>query len=151
VAFAWSPNSGNKFLKHILGENKSTLRGGFRVVYDRIGSALAVAFDQGNSLGFTSSSTIAVNTYNVSTRLGPLFTGYGQDIRTLPKLVINSSLKFPLQQPADGAQRIEQSLDSKLTTPYQYNFNLSYGRDLGRGFSLEVAYVGRVARNLLAS
>jgi hypothetical protein len=151
VAFAWSPNSGNKYLRHILGENKSTLRGGFRIVHDRIGSALAVAFDQLNTLGFSSSSSIAVNTYNVSTRLGPLFTGYGQDIRKLSQLTINPSLKFPLQQPADGAQRIESSLDSRLTTPVHYNFNLSYARDIGKGISLEVSYVGRLARNLLTS
>src|SRR5262249_12679560 len=87
VAFAWAPNSGNKFLKYLLGENKRTLRGGFRMVHDRIGSALAVAFDQLNTLGFSSSNSIAVNTYNVSTRLGPLFTGYNQDLRALPKLV----------------------------------------------------------------
>lgn len=151
VAFAWSPNSKNKYLGHVFGEGKSTIRGGFRMVYDRIGSALAVGFDQANSLGFTSASSIAVNTYNVSTRLAPLFTGFNQDIRSLPKLIINSSLKFPLSQPADGAQRIESSLDDRLTTPVHYNFNLSYGRDLGKGFSLEVSYVGRMARNLLSS
>ncbi|MEP7337004.1 MAG: TonB-dependent receptor [Acidobacteriota bacterium] len=151
ISFAWSPNFKNKYLSHAFGEGKSTIRGGFRIVYDRIGSALAVGFDQANSLGFTSSSSIAVNTYNVSTRLGPLFTGYNQDIRSLPKLIINSSLKFPLQKPADGAQRIESSLDDRLTTPIHYNMNLSYGRDLGKGFSLEVSYVGRMARNLLSS
>jgi hypothetical protein len=151
VAFAWSPNSGNKYLRHFLGENRSTLRGGFRIVHDRIGSALAVAFFQHNTHGFYTSSTIAVNTYDVSTHLGPLFTGFGQDLRALPKLTINSSLKFPLQQPADEDQRIEQSLDSRLTTPVHYNFNLSYARDFGKGYSVEVSYVGRMARNLLTS
>jgi hypothetical protein len=121
------------------------------MIYDRIGSALAVAFDQLNSLGFSSASTIAVNTYDVSENLGPLFTGYGQDIRSLPQLSINPSLKFPLQQPSDGAQRIEQSLDSKLTTPVHYLFNLSYARDLGKGYSVEVSYVGRLARHLLTT
>ena len=151
VAFAWSPNPGNKYLRHFLGENRSTLRGGFRIVHDRIGSALAVAFDQLNALGFSSSSSIAVNTYDVSTHLGPLFTGFGQDIRALPRLSINSSLKFPLQQPADEDQRIESSLDSRLTTPVHYNFNLSYARDFGKGYSVEVSYVGRLARKLLTS
>jgi Carboxypeptidase regulatory-like domain len=151
AAFAWSPNSKNKLLKGFLGENKSTLRGGFRIVYDRIGSALAVGFDGANSLGFTSSSNIAVNTYNVSTRLGPLFTGLNQDIRALPGLIITPSLKFPLSKPADNSQRIESSLDDRLTTPIHYNFNMSYARDFGRGYTLEVSYVGRLARNLLSS
>src|SRR5262249_37631234 len=30
VAFAWSPNSRNKYLSHLFGESKSTIRGGFR-------------------------------------------------------------------------------------------------------------------------
>ncbi len=150
-AFAWSPNYKNKLLKAAFGEGKSTFRGGFRIVYDRVGSALAVGFDGANQLGFTSASSIAVNTYNVSTRLGPLFTGFNQNIRSLPGLIINSSLKFPLSKPADGAQRIESSLDDRLTTPIHYNFNFSYGRDLGKGFSLEVSYVGRMARDLLSS
>ncbi len=150
-AFAWSPNYKNKFLKPLFGEGKTTFRGGFRIVYDRIGSALAVAFDQLATLGFTSATSIPVNTYNVSTRLAPLFTGYSQDVRSLPRLIINSSLKFPLQTPADQGQRIEQSLDDRMTTPIHYNMNFSYGRDFGKGYSLEVSYVGRVARDLLSS
>ena len=55
VAFAWSPNPANGFLKKAFGSGgRSTLRGGFRMTHDRIGSALAVAFDLNSSLGFTS-------------------------------------------------------------------------------------------------
>src|SRR6185436_3359209 len=52
--------------------------------------------------------------------------------------------------PSDQAQRIETSLDSALTTPYNYSLNASYGRELRKGLSIEVSYVGRFARNLLA-
>ncbi|HEY3441390.1 MAG TPA: carboxypeptidase-like regulatory domain-containing protein [Paludibaculum sp.] len=127
------------------------LRGGYRIVYDRIGSALATNFDAINSIGFTSSAAISANTFNVTNHLGPQFTGLGQDVRTLPKLVINPSLKFPAGQPADFDRRIESSLDSRLSTPYNHAFNVTLGRDLGHGFSIEAAYVGRVARKLLVS
>src|SRR5262249_4172810 len=89
VAFAWTPNSENKYLRHLFGEGRSTFRGGFRIVYDRIGSALAVAFDQLNSLGFTSSSSIAVNTYNVTTRPPPLFTPSRPAPRPFPHLLLH--------------------------------------------------------------
>jgi hypothetical protein len=82
---------------------------------------------------------------------GPLFTSLTQNIRALPKLSINSNLKFPLQHPADEDQRIESGLDDGITTPYSYAFNFSYGRDLGKGFSFEANYVGRIGRNLLVS
>jgi hypothetical protein len=58
---------------------------------------------------------------------------------------------FPLTVPADEDQRIETSLDQGITTPYNYSFNFSYGRELGRGLSVEASYVGRFARKILAS
>ncbi|MEO8368976.1 MAG: TonB-dependent receptor [Candidatus Solibacter sp.] len=128
---------------------KMVLRGGYRLTYDRIGSALAVNFDALNSIGFTSAASISANTFNLTTNLAPLLTGLSQDVRGLPKLIIPPSLAFPAGQPADSSRRIERSLDDRLTTPYNHSFNLSLGRDLGRGFSIEASYVGRIARNLL--
>jgi carboxypeptidase family protein len=153
VAVAWSPNFKNGFLKKVFGENKSTFRGGFRLVYDRLGGALAVSFDGQSALGFTPSSQIAANTFSVrsTARLGPLFTGANQDVRLLPRLTIDPSLSFPLETPDDQDQRIESTLDDTLTTPRSYAFNFSYGRDLGKGFSVEASYVGRLGRNLLVS
>ncbi|MDT4897714.1 MAG: hypothetical protein QOH25_2791 [Acidobacteriota bacterium] len=153
LAFAWSPNFGDNFFGKLLGrEGKSVFRGGFRMTYDRIGSQLAVNFDLNNQLGFASALSLPVNTYNVSTNLAPLYTGGIPDVRTLQGIVGNfgTRLTFPLTQPSDQAQRVETSLDSSLTTPYNYNVNFSYGRELGRGLSFEVSYVGRFARNLLA-
>jgi len=153
IAVAWSPHFGNNWLGRLLGrESQSVIRGGFRITYDRIGSQLAVNFDAANRLGFLSSLSLPVNTYNVSTALAPVFTGGTPDVRSLPGIVGNfsSQLTFPRTQPSDEAQRIETSLDSALTTPYNYSANLSFGRELRKGLSLEVSYVGRFARNLLA-
>ena len=154
VAVAWSPDFGNNFFGRLIGrEGKSVFRGGFRMTYDRIGSQLAVNFDLNSVLGFSSSQTVAANTFNLSDRLGPLFTGSNPNVRALPGIAGNiaQTLTFPLTTPADEAQRIEQLLDDTLTTPYNYSVNASYGRELGRGLSFEVSYVGRFARNLLAS
>src|SRR6266540_1910044 len=152
VAFAWSPDLGDNFWGRLIGrQGKSVVRGGFRVVYDRIGSALAVNFDLNNQLGFASALTVPVNTYNVSTKLAPLFTGGPMDVRTLQGIagLFNPSLTFPLTQPANGAERIETSLDDTITTPRNYSVNFSYGREIGKGLSIEGSYVGRIARNLL--
>ncbi|MBK6795839.1 MAG: carboxypeptidase regulatory-like domain-containing protein [Acidobacteria bacterium] len=149
ASIAWSPNFKNGMLKKVFGENKSTFRGGYRMTFDRIGSALAVAFDLNSTLGFGSAQTIAANTYNVGTNLAPQFTAFGQNIRSLPGINFASSLKFPLQTPADEDQRIEASLDDRLVTPYNHSYNFSIGRELGKGYSFEVSYVGRLARNLL--
>jgi hypothetical protein len=151
VAFAWSPKPKSDLLRKVFGDGKSTIRGGFRMTYDRIGSQLAVAFDLNSTLGFKSTSGISANTYNVSDRLAPVFTGSNPNVRSFPGLIINPTLKFPQMQPADEAQRIESTLDDTLVTPVNYSFNMSYGRDLGKGFSVEVSYVGRLARDLLVT
>ena len=153
ISAAWSPNFKGGLLKTIFGgDNKSTIRGGFRMTYDRIGSALAVAFDLNSTLGYSSTRSVAANTFNVSNRLGPLFTGVGQNYRNLPVVSpFPGTISFPLQTPPDEDLRIEQSLDDNLTTPYNYNFNLSYGREIWKGISFEASYVGRIAKSLLVS
>lgn len=153
IAVAWSPDFGDNWFGRLLGrQGKSVLRGGFRVVYDRIGSALAVSFDLNNALGFASSSTVSANTINTSTRLGPLFGGLNQDFRSAPFtnfVSVPGPISFPLSHPADESQRIEQTLDDTLTTPRQYTWNASFGRELPKGFSVEASYVGRQGRDLL--
>lgn len=152
ISFAWSPNLGK-----VLGKDgKAVIRSGFRVTYDRIGSQLAVNFDLNNLAGFTSARNINANTFDViEGELGPLFTGFNPNVRSLPfpgsPGPIPTSLQFPLTVPSDEDQRIEVSLDSGITTPYNYSFNFSYGREIGKGLSFEASYVGRWARNLLAS
>jgi hypothetical protein len=152
LAVAWAPELPDNFWGKLIGrEGKAVLRAGYRTTYDRIGSALAVNFDLNNQLGFASAQTIPVNTYNVSTRLAPLFTGGPQDVRTLPGIAgnFNTTISFPLMQPANGAERIETSLDDTITTPYNHSYNFSYAREVGKGLSFEVSYVGRFARDLL--
>src|SRR6266850_1466025 len=151
VAIAWQPAFKHGVLGALFGDQKSTLRGGIRKSFDHLGGALAVGFDLNSTLGYRLSPSIAANTFNVSDRLGPLFTGPGQQIRGLPNLPVTPTLQFPLQTPADEDQRIESSLDDSIKTPYNYNYNFSWGRDLGKGYSFEASYVGRNGRSLLVS
>ncbi len=157
IAFAWSPEFGDNLFGRVFGRNgKSVIRGGFRTTYDRIGSQLAVNFDLNNLAGFTSARNINANTFDVTPgELGPLFSGFNPNVRILPfpgaAGPIPPTLDFPLTVASDEDQRIETSLDQGITTPYNYSFNLSYARELGKGLSFEASYVGRFARNLLAS
>lgn len=152
VAVAWQPELPDNFWGKLIGrEGRAVFRAGFRTTYDRIGSQLAVNFDLNNQLGFASALTIPVNTYNVSNRLAPLFTGPAQDVRGLPGIAGNFSntISFPLNQLPNGAERIETSLDDTIVTPVNYSYNFSYAREVGKGLSIEMSYVGRFARQLL--
>lgn len=149
VAVAWSPNFKSGFLKNLFGANSaSVFRGGFRITNDYFGQALAVNFDSNNTLGFASQLGISANTFNVSTNPGPLFTGFSQSVRSLPLPPggsIANQIVFPQAQPLDDQRRIEGSLDSNLVSPINYQWNVTYGRELPGKLYVEVSYIGRLA------
>ena len=110
-----------------------------------------------STIGFTASSAISANTYNLTDNLAPRFTGFGQSIRTLPGISAPAQ-RFSTDVTAaclagleDCEQRIESSLDANLVSPINYSWNVSYGRQLPKGMYFEASYVGRAARNLLAT
>ena len=108
-------------------------------------------WDLNNTLGFSSSANINANTYDTNgSNLAPLFTGFNQDIRTLPNITVPGSLVFPLSQPIDEGERIEQSVDSRLHAPTEYVWNMTYERQLPGGAVLSASYIGRMGRSLLA-
>ena len=59
---------------------------------------------------------------------------------------------FPQNFPSTGggAFAVYWGSDQNIKTPYAYTFDLSVQRDLGKGFTLDVAYVGRLAHRLLS-
>jgi hypothetical protein len=141
LAFAWSLDSASK----------SVLRGGFALTNDYYGEALAVDWDLNNTLGFTSNYTTPANTYDTiggSANWAPLFTSYTQDIRGLAPP--QGNIQFPLFQPSDYGERIEQSVDSTLKAPREYVWNLTFERQLPANSVFTLSYIGRSARRLLA-
>jgi hypothetical protein len=179
VGVAWSPNFSSGLLGHIFGDHsQSVLRGGFGINGDYFGQALATFFDVRNTLGFGSSFTTGPNTYDVGcspyqdpgsvyfgpsgacraatdptigTFLGPLFTSTDQAIRgVLPAPPVLQAIAFPQQQPADNSLRIESSLDQGLTTPKSYSWSGTFERTLSHGSMLQISYLGRAGRHLLA-
>lgn len=149
---AWSPHFNGGFLGALFGgEENSVIRGGFAVTNDYIGQQLAVRFDSVNSLGFSSSQTSPANFCNFTTRVCPAFTGYAQDVRGLERITPPSALAFPQRQPADNSLRIETSLDSEIKSPTSYSWNVTWERRLPKGLVVQASYIGRDAKDLLAS
>lgn len=157
VAIAWSPNYKDGFMGKVFGRNnESVFRAGFGITNDYYGQQLAVSFDLNNTLGFASSTTISANTFNLTSRPAPLFTGFGQSVRTLPQIPIPENISFPRTQPFQTnpigqSARIESTLDSKIVAPIHYSWNITYERELPKGLVLQTSYIGRVAKNLIAS
>ncbi len=152
ISFAWSPKFEGGLGGFLFGrDNDAVLRGGFAITNDYYGQQLAVTFDTSNTLGFNSSFTVPANTFNITTAPAPLITSLNMDIRQLPGVVVPANLVFPLQQPANNARRIEHSIDRGIQAPIHYSWNLTYGRTLPGKLYIETSYIGRRARNLLAT
>ena len=131
VSVAWTPTT------------KTVVRGGYSLVYDRIGLALARWFDTYGSYGLT-------------TGLSTPWAGTSEDDPTVrfaglnvlpPSIPAAPAGGFPQTPPDDWA--IYQTIDDTLVTPYAHTFNAVVGHELTRNFSVEAAYVGRLGRNLL--
>ena len=149
IAFAWAPNQTKGFLSKLLGGgNRTSIRGGFGMVYDRFGQGIVDEFN-GNSFGLTTS---LINPITPLAGL-PRLTG----VNVIPPSLLQASPgapSFPETIPTMqqlGGSDFGSSLDTSLKTPYSYALDFSVERDLGRGFSLDLAYVGRLSHRLLSS
>jgi Carboxypeptidase regulatory-like domain len=147
-AIAYSPGFTDGWLgKFFGGAGKSSIRMGAGMYYDHFGEGIVNTFDQDGSFGLSTllSNTGGVQDVDTAPRMGttnPLYT--------LPPSLITPSpgATFPVTFPLDNFA-VQWGLDNKLKTPYSYGFDLSFERELGHGFTIETAYVGRIAHRLL--
>ena len=152
VALAWSPRPSWDFLKRVFGDgDKTTIRAGFGMVYDRIGAGLLNTFDRFGSFGLATNLT---NSEILTADTAPRLTA----LNTIPTTDQNGNVVFPpapeggfpfvLPQGGTGLA-IEWGLDDTIKTPYSYTLDFSVGRQLRGGMSLELSYVGRLSHRLL--
>jgi len=160
VAIAWSPAFKSGLLGKFFGTHgQSVLRGGFGITNDYYGQQLAVSFDLNNALGFSSSQNINANTFSIPDIYGgggprplaPLFTAFGQNVRSLPNITTPGTLTFPQTAGFTTARPIQSSLDQRLIAPINYSWNATFERELPHGLVLQASYIGRAARHLIAS
>lgn len=162
VAFAYSPRFDSGLLGNLFGNgDKTTIRGGFGVVYDRVGAGLLSTFDQNGSFGLSTGISAPIPCVGPSavdpctgTPVSPRVT----DLNVVPQTDFNGKPffpatptgGFPFTYPQAGtALAIQWGLDNGIKTPYSYTIDFSVGRELGSGMSLEVSYVGRLSHRLL--
>lgn len=162
LAVAWSPRGHSGLLKSLFGDgDKTTVRAGFGTVYDRIGPELLATFDRSGSFGM---STVLTNTGGLETvAVSPRITGLTGN-PNIPRTDLSGRVlyaqcptcgTFPQTFPNGlngdtGSYAVYFGMDNKLKTPYSYTLDLSIGRELGHGLTIEAAYVGRLSHRLLS-
>ena len=144
ISMAWSPGYKDGLLGSLFGgPGKSSIRWGAGVYYDHFGQGVINTYDRQGSFGFITSISFPPGHFGLDD--GPRYTG----VHDLPAngLFPAPQAGFPVTPP--DAFAIYWGLDDKMKTPYSYGFDLSITRELKNGFTLEMAYVGRLGRRLL--
>ncbi len=149
LALAYSPNADSGLSKFLFGgPGRTSIRAGFGMFYDLFGQGLMRAADS-TLFGLSSSLTNPSGVQTAAT--APRFTGFfnvpGQLVRPAP------IVKFPVTYPISGAGSfaITNSIDDTIKPPYTMNLNFSIQRELGGGWLVQGAYVGRLSRRSLVS
>jgi hypothetical protein len=132
LSAAWTPTA------------RWVVRGGYGIVYDRIGAGLATTFDNGGSFGLSNDLDSPFGGFG-ETAAGVRFVNPGTVPATYPAA---PPAGFPAE-PETGAGAITLSIDDSVRTPYAHTFNVGVAREFGGNFGVEAAYVGRRGRNLL--
>ena len=137
---AYAPVSDSMFGK-LFGKG-SVIRAGGSMLYDRYGSDMVTNFDRAGSPGLASSVTQPRNT-----NFSDAFRYNGSSFPTLPTV---AGAAFPYT-PATivGGFGSFSGVFPGLVAPYSMLMNLTYVRPLPAKMTIEVGYVGRLARKSL--
>jgi hypothetical protein len=148
LAVAYSPSPSGGLLKKLFGNQQTSIRAGYSLVFDHFGAALVQTFDTTGSYGLSSQLQNAPGSVPIED--APRFTSY----TAVPQSLLPSAPKggFPAVPVASGSGSfaISWGLDSDIKTPYSHLLDFSVARALHNGSSLEVSWVGRYARRQLA-
>lgn len=141
LSIAWSPQNPEGIVKKIFGNN-GVFRVGGGLFFDRYGNFLVTQTDQQGTFGVQASRSDPT-TYNFS-------TAYRYD-GGFPSLPAAPAGGFPftpaLNRAIDGSGI---TAASNLKAPYSLPITASFSREIPGGMTLELGYVGRFGRKLLA-
>lgn len=130
-------------------DTHTSIRVGAGMYFSHFGQGIVNSFDQEGSFGLSNSVVSPADAYTFQD--SPRFTGP----HTIPPLAgcpsPATTVTYPFtpstQSGCDFA--ITWGIDNRLKTPYSYDFDLSFQRELPGGFIFEESYVGRLGRHLL--
>lgn len=146
LSFAWTPNFKNKLLGSLFGENRTVIRGGYRMSY--VNDDLVVS--QQNSVGLNQGLSFTANAINPVTGSTAL-NARANALPTIPPAAFQLLPRpFAAQNTAANAFfGTIFGIDPNLQTPRIDEYNFGIQREIGWDTALEVRYVGSRSDSLV--
>jgi hypothetical protein len=156
LSLAYSPGYQSGILEKIFGSaGKSSIRMGFGMFYNRMGGAIATdqATNSGDP-GLVDSEGTPTGMFSLAA--APRFSGtcsVSAGCSGLPPVStllysVPTGGSFPFT-PDTGIDNFDFAVDQNLKTPYSYDMDFTIEREVGKGFTIEAAYVGNLGHRLL--
>jgi hypothetical protein len=154
VGFAYNPSFEGGVLGALFGQRKSSLRGGFSVVYDRVAGAVTFIQDQ-LSYVFDNSASRTFGSANVIPSLlnDPRFVSLTNlGVSNTAPTIANPFVPFVSGGVGFGLADSETNyaVAKNFEVPYSYQWSFGIQREVPGNFLLDVSYVGRKGKKLFA-
>jgi hypothetical protein len=152
--FAYTPAFKDGVFGRLFGDNKTVIRGGGSVVYDRPGGAITFIQDQVSYLFDNSATTqFPVSSPTNALLTNPRFSG----IASLPVNNVAPTITHPSTPFVDSGfpfglatGEFNYAVDQRFRTPYSIQYSFGFQREIPGNFILEATYVGRQGRKLFS-
>lgn len=136
--FAWTPNVSSGWLKHIVGEGKTVLRGGYSIAYTRPGiNEFSDEFGANPGSFITASRSINLGNL-IGGNLGSLPVLLRETNRLGPPAFADKPT-YPLTGVITNSANI---FDPNLKVPYVQSWTFGIQREITKNMAFEVRYVG---------
>jgi hypothetical protein len=155
VALAWSPSHSDGVMGKVFGMQKTVLRGGFGIYYDRLNGELAVV-DPGLTAGPSSTYSTGLQTCAASGTPGANCNASSSDPGlsdfrfgvdgAIPQPSYPSTLATPYIPGNNYPELVSDGIDVNYKNPRQYTTNFTIQRSVGLGAVVEAGWVGRFGR-----
>ncbi len=149
VGVAWSPHPSDGWLKTLMGEDKTVIRGGFGVYYSNFGPELALTYDRVGEFGLAATLQNPAGILDIAEvpRVTDMNVIPATDNNGNPMIASPPSSAYPAVY--TGVEAIARGIDQSLQTPYSLAADFSIERQLPGNMVLDLAYVGHFGHRLL--